>query len=136
MSNVKVNRVNAATLKLFNAFDEKEFLSQIDKSFGPGAMDVFLDSVCAYWDGQSVFRSEANFISFDGRPIQSIISFRIPQNAAEYKNIAITIIDISERMQAEQALVDNQQLLEEAQSMTHVGNWELDVKSMKAFLSK
>ncbi|MCK5649046.1 MAG: EAL domain-containing protein [Gammaproteobacteria bacterium] len=136
LSKVKINRVNAATLKLFNAFDEKEFLSQVDKSFGPGAMDVFLDSVCAYWDGQHVFRSETNFISFDGRPIQSIISFRIPQNAAEYKNIAITIVDISDRVQAEQALIDNQQLLEEAQLMTHTGNWELDVKSLKAFWSE
>lgn len=136
VSKVKVNRVNAATLKLFNAFDEKEFLSQIDKSFGPGAMDVFLDSLCAYWDGQIFFRSEANYITFDGQPIQCIISFRIPQNITEYKNIAFTIVDISDRIQAEQALEDNQQLLEEAQSMTLVGNWELDVKTLKAFWSE
>lgn len=133
---VKVNRVNAATLTLFNAQHENEFLSQIDTSFGPGAMDVLIDSLCAYWDNKSLFRSEANYKTLDGQSIQGFISYRIPDSQIGYKNIAITIVDISDRKQALQALVDNQELLKEAQAMAQIGNWELDPVTMKAVWSE
>lgn len=135
-SRVKVNHVNLATLKLFNADNEKTFLMQINQTFGPGAMDVFLESLCAFWEDRDIFRSVANYFSFDGRPIQAIVSYRVPKKRIDYKNVAITLVDISDRKQALKALVENQELLKEAQSIAHMGNWELDPKTMKAVWSE
>ncbi|MEW8492490.1 MAG: EAL domain-containing protein [Candidatus Thiodiazotropha taylori] len=101
---VRVNNINVATLKLFNVKDKIEFLDQIDKSFGPGAIDVFIDELCAIWSGKSVFRSEAVFISADGHEISAIISFHIPDSPEGFKSIPVSIIDITERKQTEKEL--------------------------------
>ncbi|MBT4076739.1 MAG: PAS domain S-box protein, partial [Gammaproteobacteria bacterium] len=105
---VKVNHVNSATLKLFKATHEKKFINQIDKSFGPGAMEVFVDTMHAYWNNKPFFRSEANFRTLDGDIINAIISYRIPTDPEELKNIAVTIVDITERKQAENKLIQSE----------------------------
>ena len=43
--------------------------------------------------------------------------------------------DITDRKQSEEALLLNRQLLEEAQTIAHVANWELDPTTMKAHWS-
>ena len=101
---VKVNHVNAASLRLFNAAEEVEFLHQIDKSFGAGTMEVFIDTLSAYWQGKPFFRAEANFLTLDGKEINTIISYRIPATAEESKHVAVTIVDITDRKQAENDL--------------------------------
>jgi len=136
VSKVKVNHVNNATVRLFNAKDEAEFLEHIDKSFGPGAINVFIASLKAFWDHETFFRSEANFTAFDGKPLQGIISYRVPSSPREAQHMAISIVDISDRKQALKALVENQVLLKEAQSMANIGNWELDAKTRRAIWSE
>ena len=133
---VKVKHVNRATLRLFNAPNEADFLSNIQKSFGPGAINVFIASLKAQWNQETFFRSEANYVTFDGKSIQAILSYRIPSTLDEARHVAITIVDISDRKQALTALVENQVLLKEAQSMANIGNWELDAESKRAIWSE
>jgi PAS domain S-box-containing protein len=101
---IKVINVNEATLALFGAKSEDDFLYVIDKTFGPDAIEVFIDELCAIWDKQNVFRSEAKYQSLDGREISAIISFRIPLTAEGFQSVPVSIIDITERKQAEEAL--------------------------------
>ncbi len=67
-------------------------------------IDVFIDELCAMWDKKDLYRSEAAFRSLDGREIDAIITFRVPQKAEDYKALAVSIIDITDRKQAEDAL--------------------------------
>ena len=53
---VEVFHVSEATLKLFGAKTEDELLIQIDKTFRPGTIGVFIEELCAIWDGQKSFR--------------------------------------------------------------------------------
>ena len=106
---LRVLHVNQATLKLFGASSDDEFIPQIDKTFGDGAIDVFIGGLCAYWENKRVFRAEANFHRLDGRDINAIISYQIPETAEAYKNIAVSILDITERKQMEQALQDSEE---------------------------
>ena len=46
-SMVRVTQVNQATLVMFGAKSEKEFIDSIDEVFGPGALDVFTEELCA-----------------------------------------------------------------------------------------
>jgi len=50
---VRVTHVNEATLKLFGAKAEDELLYQIDKTFGANTIEVFIEELCAIWEGKS-----------------------------------------------------------------------------------
>jgi len=64
---VRVVHVNQATLNLFEAKSEDEFLPLISRMFGEGALEVFKQELCAIWDKQPYFRSEARFKTLSGR---------------------------------------------------------------------
>jgi len=99
---VKVTHVNEATLRLFEARDEKEMLHQINTTFGPKAIEVFIDELCAIWDKQKVFRAEADFRTLDGKELKTILSFHIPETIEGFKSIPVSILDITERKRAEE----------------------------------
>ncbi len=102
---VKVIKVNQATLELFGADEECTLLRQIDKTFGSGAIDTFIDELCAIWDRRKSFRSETNFLSLDGKKIYAIISFQIPEDDDSFENVPISIVDITKRRLAEEQLM-------------------------------
>lgn len=107
---VKVLHVNESTLKLFGAANADEFLFKIDKTFGPDAIKVFIDALCAVWDGDRVFRSEAAYRTLSGADISAIISFRIPESEEGFRNIPVNIIDITERKQLEEQIRRSQKM--------------------------
>jgi len=86
---------------LFGANTEDEFIYQIQKTFGPGAIEVFIDSLCAIWAKQTVFRAEAAFLTLQGGGIDAIVSYKIPETEEGFRNVPVTIIDVTKRKQAE-----------------------------------
>ncbi|OUS11299.1 hypothetical protein A9Q97_07360, partial [Rhodospirillales bacterium 47_12_T64] len=101
---IQVLQVNDATLKLFGAKSEVDFFHHIGKTFGPHTIDVFINELCAMWDKQSLFRSEAAFRSLGGKNFNAIITFKVPRTAEDYKAVSISIVDITDRKRAEDAL--------------------------------
>ncbi|WP_180961042.1 EAL domain-containing protein [Shewanella sp. GutCb] len=101
---VKVNSVNNATLKLFGAKNQAEFISKIDQTFGTNAIDVFIDEMCAIWTKQETFLSEANFQTLDGKEIKALISFQTPSSTNNFRNVPVSIVDISEHKRFEEKL--------------------------------
>ena len=105
-SKVTVLEVNEATVKLFGAEDKKDHLNRIEKTFGPRAMEVFRKELCAIWDRKKVFRSEATLRTMDGKSINAIISFRIPDSDEGFNNVPISIVDITDRKRVEGQLIE------------------------------
>ena len=103
---VKILDVNEATVRLFGAENKEDQLQRIEQTFGPKAIEIFRKELCAIWDRKKVFRSEAGFRKLDGREIDAIISFRIPETADGFKNVPISIVDITDRKKAEEQLVE------------------------------
>lgn len=101
---VKVLHVNEVTLKLFGAKSEEELIHKIDKTFGPDAIEVFIDELCAIWEGKRDFRAEVCFRTLDGRDLTAIIAFRMPETEDDFKSVPVSILDISEHRQTEVAL--------------------------------
>jgi len=118
---VEVLNVNEATLKLFGAENESHLIESIGASWGPGAHDVFIDELCAIWEGQSVFRSEAAFRTLEGRDFDATISFQIPETEQGFRSIPVSIIDITERKRAHNLLRDAIESLGEGFSL-----WDKD----------
>ncbi len=105
---VKVISVNRATLRLFGAKNEHSFFDQISNTFGANAIEIFKHELCAIWDGKRTFRDEAEFITLDGKTINTIISFPIPKNPEDFKSIPITILDVTERLKVERSLRESE----------------------------
>jgi len=101
---VKVVGVNKATLVLFEANTEEEFISSIDKVFGEGSIDVFIDELCAIWEEKPFFRTEATQLTLGGKELNVIISMPIPKSKNLFRSIPVSILDITEQKQAEVSL--------------------------------
>ena len=101
---VKVIQVNKATLKLFGASTQREFLFKLQDTFGSTAIEVFKDQLCAIWEGHKSFRAEAEFKTFDDQILNCIISLPIPETEEEFSSIPVNIIDITERKKMEEEL--------------------------------
>lgn len=104
ISQVRVINVNKATLKLFCAKSEHDFMLGIESTFGSNATSVFKAELEAIWDKKPSFRAEAEFKTLEGDPLYAIISFQIPETAEGFESIPVTILDITEIKQSEDAL--------------------------------
>ncbi len=103
---VRVVAVNRATLQMFEMEDQQQFISRIDKTFGPDATDVFTDELCAVWEGKPYFRGQVNYVTARGKPLTCLISFRIPQREAGFASIPVSIIDITEKLALQHQIED------------------------------
>lgn len=98
---VKVTRVNKATLNLFKAKSEEEFVGSIDKLFGPDAIDVFISELCAVWEKKAVFQAEAIHYTLDGDELAVLISMPIPETDEGFNSVSVSLLDITERNQTQ-----------------------------------
>ena len=63
-----------------------------------------------------------------GKVRDGLLSGKVIQIGPE-KCLLVIIRDVTDQKKAEKALLENQQLLEEAQAMAHMGSWEWDVRT-------
>lgn len=92
---VVVNKVNETSLSTFAANTQEELISSIAKTFGEGALEVFVDSMLAIWNGKSLFISKANFVALDGRKIKGQISISLPKTLQESYFVPVVIEDVT-----------------------------------------
>ncbi|MBL4801434.1 MAG: PAS domain S-box protein [Emcibacter sp.] len=126
LDKLRVIQVNKATLKLFKAKTHDCFLHTIHKTFGPNTIQTFIEELCAIWDKKKIYRSEADFLTFDGETINTIISFQIPETDEEFKSIPVSIIDITELKLAEMAQKESEERLSLHQESSPLGviSWD------------
>lgn len=137
---VRVVEVNDATLKLFGASSQEEMFCQIDKTFSSDSINIFIDELCAIWDGQPSFRGEVNYRTLNGQEINTIISFSIPKTFEGFKSLPVTIIDITDLKRAQTELVrykdQLQELVDEQTRQLKVAHAELLQQERLATLGK
>lgn len=100
---IRINAVNPATLALFGARSAATFISSIDHVLTPASHEVFIDELCAMWGGRDSFRAVTDNRTLDGRIISVILSMSIPRNPAAWRSIPVSILDITDRVRAEEA---------------------------------
>jgi len=101
---VKVIEVNDATQVLFAAENGKDLTNNFISTFGPDAIFIFIKQLGAIWRGDKVFKSESTFLNFDGAQIDVLISFQVPETPEEFKNMPVSLIDITQRKEAEKRI--------------------------------
>lgn len=132
---VKVKHVNSTSLQMFDAKSEQALIKNIADTFGDDAVAVFREEMIALWNKEKNFTSEANFKTLKGKEINGIISLNIPRTIEESYNVPVSIVDITQRVQAEKELKEKEFRLLNAQHMAKLGDWQLNHKSQKLIWS-
>jgi len=103
MGQIEITHVNQAALKLYGVQSELFFRQALPDLLGADRLDMFLDLLDTIWTGQRGFRTEDSHLSLDGRALTVIMSMPIPETTEEFQNVPVSVLDITERKQAERA---------------------------------
>ena len=101
---VRVRDVNHATLELFEARDKAELLGSLDRVFLPETLAVFRDELLAIAEGAASFRGIAPAQTLGGRRIDILLSMVFPSDDSRLDSVLVSLLDITERKRAEDAL--------------------------------
>ncbi|MCE5250814.1 PAS domain S-box protein, partial [bacterium] len=101
--------VNDTTLKLYGAKTKKEILVPYGKNIVPEIHEWFRDFMVAIAEGKPYFEKESVNRTVDGRLINIIIGVNIPSEKEQFKQILLTVTDITERKLAEKALHESEE---------------------------
>lgn len=129
LKNLKVNKVNKATLELFKAKNNEEFLDNIESTFGAEADKVFGKLIEAIYNNKKIFTSEVNYKTLDGEEFAAIVSIPIPQTEIEQKIVPVSIQSIQGIKDAEQEKKKTLERLKESQKIANIGSWNFDISS-------
>jgi PAS domain S-box-containing protein len=101
----KILDVNKATLKLYKARSKEELLGDLRQIAGEGVYETHKESLLAIIEGKTTFECETvNYTLVGDRMDVAMRWSVIPGYEEMFSKVLVSIIDISERVQAEQAL--------------------------------
>ncbi|NMM45615.1 hypothetical protein HH303_14055 [Rhodospirillaceae bacterium KN72] len=103
-SRLRFNGVNESSIRRFGAKDEQELIDHLQSFFQSDNCARMDGVIFAIWDGAKDYRGEISFPTVQGEQLTVIVTFQIPDTAEDFKSIPISVIDITERKHAEEAL--------------------------------
>src|SRR5688572_1053545 len=101
---VRVRDVNHATLELFEARDKAELLGALDRIFLPETLAVFRDELLAIAERAPSFKGTAPAQTLGGRRIETLLSMVFPSDDQRLSSVLVSLLDVTERNRAEDAL--------------------------------
>ena len=107
---VKILDVNDAAIKLYGARDKTELLESLDMIFTPESYQAFKEGLIAIAEGKIYYEAEAFNKRLDGKLLDILITIAIPSEQSEFKNMIISIFDITDRKKMEQDLIRMQKI--------------------------
>lgn len=112
--------------------DIPTMLEWTEKAYGSstGSEKEYIDKL--FEINETIDNGEWTVTAKDGsKRIWAFKTTPLGKNAKGQRLLHSTAVDITERKQAEKALLENQERYEKAQAMGHVGNWEYDPVTAK-----
>ena len=118
---VKVIDVNDATVELFGARSKDELLVSLHKVFRMETHDVFAGELIAIAEGQRSFESEVVLQTLKGDKLDVLFTMTLPLELDKFDSVLVSIIDITARKQAQEALQQAQAQLAHVSRVTTLG---------------
>src|SRR5438445_4444514 len=104
ISMVKIIDLNDATVKLFEAQSKDELLVSLHKIFLPKTEEVFAGELIAIAEGRTNFESETVLQTLKGDKLAVLFTIAFPRQPAKLNSVLVSIMDITERKRADEAL--------------------------------
>jgi PAS domain S-box-containing protein len=128
ISLVRIIDVNEATLTLLQAPSKDELLVSLHRVFLPETQAVFAEELMAIWERKTLFQNETVLRTLGGDPRAVLFTIAFPAPPGRLDSVLVSIMDATERKQAEEALRRSETYLAEAQRLSHTGSWARKVK--------
>jgi PAS domain S-box-containing protein len=126
---IKVVEVNDEVIKLHQAENKEDLFTNIDQSFTPQAFLAFKNELNALYTGKESYETEALLKTFKGEERTVHIKFGVFKNEKgllDYSKVQVAMVDISEKVVAEEAL---KQLNKDLENKVAERTLELENKS-------
>jgi PAS domain S-box-containing protein len=120
--------VNQAGLQLYGVEKKSDLLGGLDKAVSSQEYELFKDELIAVFLKKTAIRYESLLVSPQGEVRNIIVHWAVePGFEHDYSKVLVSLHDITERKQMEQALRESERRLNQAQDMAKIGDWEMDV---------
>ncbi|WP_244645751.1 PAS domain-containing sensor histidine kinase [Bradyrhizobium campsiandrae] len=116
----RITDVNPAMQKMAGASGSAAFIENVDKLLGENDRS-FLDTLVAFAEGQRFHEGETQLVSLDGRKVPVLFTITFPPEPDGDQNVLVFVIDITERKQAQDALLAAQAELAHAARVATLG---------------
>lgn len=101
---IKVVDVNSETLNMFGANSKAELLGSLDKIFLPQTLEFLAEEILAIANGETYFQGETINQTLDGKRLNLYLTMGIPTDPEKMNRILVSLIDITDRVQAQNDL--------------------------------
>ena len=101
---IRIQDVNQTTLQLYGAENKEEMLGHLSQFMTPETLEIITDELIAIAEGRTHFEGETVNQTLAGDKIDVLVNMRLPAEKADLAHVLVSIIDITERKQMEDAL--------------------------------
>lgn len=114
IAGTKILNVNQASLDMFEASSKTDLLGSMGKIVTPASAEVSREVVVALAEGKEHFVGEGRATTLTGRPVDVLVSLHAPPPGSSSASAPalVSMVDITSRKRAEEALRDRERQLE------------------------
>lgn len=133
---IKVTNVNQQTLVMYGVQTKEELLANLHKLFRDEMRIHFRDELLTLWAGKLTWRGEGINYTLTGEPLDILLSWRIlPGSEETWKQVLVTIEDITARKQAERNLAASESRFRGLFENSPISLWEEDYSQIQIFFN-
>ena len=99
---VKILSVNEQSLKMFGAANKDELLNSLHRIFLPETLNVFAEELVTLAEGRQYFEGESIIQTLRGERLPILVSIHFPEIGRQLDHTLVSLMDITERVQAEE----------------------------------
>src|SRR5262249_41721068 len=116
----RVTDINPALQRMMGEEGSTVFLESVDKLLGESD-HTFLGALVAFAHGEPFYEGEGDLVALDGRRMPALFTITFPTGSEGDRNVLAFVIDITERRQAQNALLAAQAELAHATRVATLG---------------